>query len=97
MNDKQQIFERMGRELAALRDLIGRIGTDPEYLSVMTCAKWKKLGRAQTHIDELRSEAESRMARVIPGWTTGVFYPRDRRDLEEAIIEFRDKMKEAPQ
>lgn len=96
--DKKQdkrIWARMGRELAALRDLIGRIGTDPEYLSVMTCKEWKKLGYAQARIDKLRSEAENRMAQFIPGWNTDTFYPLDRQDLEEAVNEFRDRMKEA--
>ena len=94
MIKEQQIFKRMGRELAALRDLIGSIITDPEYNAVIPRKAWSKLCSAQSRVDTLRSEAEDRMSRYIPDWTTDTFYPSDRRDLEEAINEFRDKMRE---
>lgn len=99
MNKKrdERIWTRMGRELAALRDLMGHICTDPEYNAVLPCKVLGKMCTAQDHIDKLRSEAENRMAQFIPGWDTDTFYPHDRRDLEAAIEEFRDRMKEARQ
>lgn len=95
MIKEQQVFERMGRELAALRDLMGHIITDPEYQAVIPRKAWSKLCSAQSRVDAFRSEAESRMIKYVPDWTTDTFYPSDRQDLEEAINEFRDRMKEA--
>lgn len=91
---EQEIFERMGRELAALRDLIGHIITDPEYNAVMTRKTCDKLCAAQSRVDAVRSEAETRMTKYIPGWHTETFYPTDRRALGAAIEEFRERMKE---
>lgn len=96
MTKEQQIFERMGR-LAALRDLMGHICTDPEYNAVLPRKALSKMCTAQGRVDALRSEAENRMAKYVPDWTTDTFYPSDRQDLEKVINEFRDKMKEGPQ
>lgn len=93
MEKEQQIFERMGRELAALRDLIGHIITDPKYQAIMTCRAWGGLCAAQARVDSFRSDAESRMARYTPGWDSETFYPRDRRNLNTAIEDFRNRMR----
>lgn len=93
MQDRQ-IWERLGRELAALHELIGKVQTDPDYQAVMDCKAWDRLGKMIYYLDNVRSWAENRMARYIPDWTPQIFYPRDREDLEAAIMAFRNSMKE---
>lgn len=99
MQDKR-IWERMGRELTALRELISDILADTEYQDVMDNATWLKLLRAQNHVDIIRSKAESRAERLHSRWILDnhVFYPVDRTTIWAAIAAFRDSMrKEAPQ
>lgn len=92
----KRIWQRMGRELTALHDLILEISSDPEYNAVMTIGRWRKLNYAQARIDELREDAADRMFMLIPdAKLMDTFYPIDRQNLEIAINEFRDKMKEA--
>lgn len=93
MQDRRT-WERMGRELTALRDMMGHIITDPEYQAVMDRQTWNKLCIAQSRVDAVRSEAEGRMALYIPDWTTDTFYPRNREKLEAAIEAFRNSMRE---
>lgn len=97
MNKKQdkRIWTRMGRELAALCELIDDIIVDLEYNAVMDRKTWDRLDKLVYHLNIVRGEADSRMARFIPDWTGNEFYPQDRQDLEEAIDKFRDRMKEA--
>ena len=87
-----QIWTRMGRELAALHDLIVHIICDPDYNDVMDKRTWGRLNGLTYHLDTVRSRAEDRMARYVPDWSTRTFYPRDRGDLEAAIQDFRQKM-----
>ena len=96
MNKKQdkRIWTRMGRELSALRELMIDIETDPDYQAVMNKVTWGKLLRAQGWIDRLRSESESRMARVLPGCDMHVFYHFDKTAIYTAIDEFRDRVRE---
>lgn len=94
--DKQQdkhIWARMGRELAALHDLICDIQCDPEYNAVMDRKAWDRLNSLTHRLDIVRGEAESRMARFIPDWSLRTFYPIDREKLHAAIAEFRNSMK----
>lgn len=88
-----RIWGRMGKELAALDELIGRIYTDQEYWKVMDCKTWDRLNKIGHHLDVLRAEAEGRMARFVPNWTTQTFYPHDRGALVAAVAAFRDSMK----
>lgn len=88
MQDKR-IWERMGRELAALRDLIGCIITEPEYQAVMDRQTWNKLCIAQERVDTVRGKAEDRMRAAIPGLHLDTFYPRNRKVLELSIAGFR--------
>jgi len=69
----KRIWERMGRELAALHDLITHICADPEYNAVMACTTWRKLCAAQDRVDAMRSEAENRMAQFFRA--TGKIFP----------------------
>ena len=87
------IWECMGRELAALRTLIGEIQTDPDYQAAMDCKSWDRLGKMVYYLDNVRSWAENRMARAIPDWSTQTFYPIDRKEINTAVLEFRKKMK----
>lgn len=96
MQQDKRAWERMGRELAALRDMIGNISTDREYQAIMDRRTLDKLRKAQEWVDKVRSDAESRMALFIPDWDTQTFYPHDRQDLNAAISEFRDRMKKTP-
>ena len=93
MQDKR-IWERMGRELVALNNLICHISTDREYAAVMDCQTWDRFDKMLYHLIQIRGKAEDRMARYIPDWDTQIFYPRDQEDLEAAIMVFRNSMKE---
>ena len=93
MQDKC-IWIRMGRELAALHDLIVDIQCEPDYLAVMDVKTWDKLSKLTWYLDQVRGLAEERMARNVPDWSTRTFYPVDRKDIQAAINEFRQKMKE---
>lgn len=92
--EDKRIWERMGRELAALHDLICHIRTDPEYQAIMDRKTWDRLKKLTYHLCLVREEAENRMARFIPGWSATTFFPRDRENLEAAITAFRNSMKE---
>lgn len=81
--EDKRIWARMGRELAALNELIGQAYTDKQYGKVMDCKTWDRLSKIDHHLNMLRAEAESRMARFIPDWSTTTFYPYDREDLRE--------------
>lgn len=97
MNNKtqdKQIWVRMSLDLVALRELIGDILTDPDYQAVMDKITWGKLMQAQGRVDRLRSEAENRMARFLPGEEMHVFYPVDKTAIYAAVAEFRDMIKE---
>lgn len=97
MNNKtqdKQIWVRMGHDLVALRELIGDILTDPDYQAVMDKTTWGKLMQAQGRVDRLRSEAENRMARFLPGEEKHVFYPVDKTAIYAAVAEFRTMIKE---
>ena len=98
MTDKKKkqdkrIWERMGRELAALHDLILAIQCDPEYQAVMDRKTWDRLDKLTYHLDVVRGPAENRMAKYVPDWSTRTFYPVDRDAMNAAIAEFRQKMK----
>lgn len=95
MQDRR-IWERMGQELTALRELIGDILADPEYQAVMDNATWFKLLRAQNHVDIVRSKAESRAEQFHSRWVRDnhVFYPVGRSAIWAAIAAFRDSMRE---
>lgn len=92
--EDRRIWERMGRELAALDELIVKIRCDPEYLAVMDSKTWDRLDKLCYHLDLIRGEAENRMARFVPDWATTTFYPHDRKDIEAAITTFRNSVKE---
>lgn len=92
--EDKRIWERMGRELAALHDLILYIIVDPDYQGVMDRKTWDRLNKLEYYLNIVRGDAENRMARFIPDWTTQTFYPVDRTNLNAAIKAFRDKMKE---
>ena len=97
MNNKtqdKQIWVRMSLDLVALRELIGDILTDPDYQAVMDKITWGKLMQAQGRVDRLRSEAENRMARFLPGEEMHVFYPVDKTAIYVAVAEFRAMIKE---
>ena len=88
----KRIWNRMGRELAALHDLIVKIQCDREYQSVMDRKTWDKLRKLTWYLDQVRSSAEDRMSRYVPDWSTQTFYPSDRGELHAANNEFRRKM-----
>lgn len=94
MQDKR-IWQRMGLELAALRELIVEIQCDREYNAVMDVVTWDRLDKLTYHLDVVRSRAEDRMARYVPNWTTRTFYPIDRKDTTAAGDAFRQRIKEA--
>ena len=97
MNNKtqdKQIWVRMSLDLVALRELIGDILTDPDYQAVMDKITWGKLMQAQGRVDRIRSEAENRMARFLPGEEMHVFYPVDKTAIYAAVAEFRAMIKE---
>lgn len=94
--EDRRIWERMGRELAALDELIVKIRCDPEYLAVMDSKTWDWLDKLCYHLDLIRGYAESRMARFIPDRSTTTFFPYDREDIESVVQVFRNSMKEAP-
>lgn len=91
MNKKQdeQIWKRMGKELAALDELIGRIQCDPDYCAVMDKKTWDKWFWMTHRLGIIRGNAEDRMAKNIQNWTTRTFYPVDRTEIYDAINEFR--------
>lgn len=94
--EDKRIWERMGRELAALDELIVKIRCDPEYLAVMDSKTWDRLDKLCYHLDLIRGGAENRMVRFVPNWTTTTFFLYDREDIESVVQVFRNSMKEAP-
>lgn len=93
-DDKKRVFYRMGRELTALRELLGNILCDTEYQSVMPKVEWCRISQMIDRLSKLRNDAENRMVRTIPDCDVHAFYPHDRDDLYEAIDKFRSSMRE---
>ena len=95
MQKNPYIWKRMGLELAALDTLIARIQCDPDYCDVMDKRTWRRFYRLTEHLNILRSEAENRMARFVPEWSTDTFYPVDREKMNAAISNFRELLRQA--
>lgn len=101
MTDKKKmqdirIWQRMGQELCALDDLLGRILCDPDYQAVMGKKTWNRLYKAIDVVNHIRSDAEERMARNVPNWSTRVFYPvttDERESADAAVAAFRKEIK----
>lgn len=91
-DDKRRIFVRMGRELAALHDLLCDIICDKEYQSVSTRLDFGKMNKMFATLDSVRSDCESRMFRITQESSSDIFYPHERDDLRFAIAEFRNSM-----
>ena len=89
------IWQRMGRELAALHDLMCDIYCDPDYQAVMDKKTWSGLTAAINRLDAVRSDAEDRMSRYVPEWSPRIFYPHDREVTDAAGKAFREKITEA--
>lgn len=90
------VWMRMGRELAALSDLIAHIHSDPDYNAVMDMRTWDVLYKLTHHLNTIRGRAENRMARYVPDWSPEIFYPVEREDLRTAIKTFRSQVQGAP-
>lgn len=91
-DEKIRIFTRMGRELAALHDLLCDIICDREYQSVTTQLDFGKMNKMFATLDSVRSDCESRMFRMTQESSSDIFYPHERDDLRSAISEFRNSM-----
>lgn len=94
MKKDKRIWKRMGRELAALHDLIVEIQCDPEYQMVMDRKTWDKLHKLTYYLNIVRAGAENRMAKYVPDWwTVSTFFPIDNKGAEAAVKPFRQKAK----
>ena len=89
------IWQRMGWELAALHDLMCNIYCDPDYQAVMDKRSFNGLRTAIERLDDVRNNAEIRMARYAPEWSPKTFFPRDRAVTDAAGRLFRQKIADA--
>lgn len=85
----KQVWKKMGRELAVLDALIQQIQADPDYCDVMDVKTWDRLTKMHHQLDVIRGDAESRMARFVPDWSTRTFYPDDWKGLYETADKIR--------
>ena len=90
----KSVWVRLGQELTALDELLAEIKCDPGYQSVMDRKTWDRLDKLTYHLNVVRGDAESRMAKNVPDWSERTFYPVDREGIKVAVESFRQKMKE---
>lgn len=91
-DEDKRVWKKMGRELAVLDALIGRILTDTDYGRVMDAKTWDRMGRINHHLNMLRAEAESRMAHFVHDWSTRTFYPDDLKGINEMAERIREEV-----
>ena len=89
-NEDKRLWERMGRELAALDYLLRELHSDPDYSRVMDTKTWDRLGKMNYHLNIVRGMAENRMSRFVPDWSTRTFYPVEDGDIRAVVEKFRE-------